>query len=278
MVHTDSLHVEWVRPPRENQTPIVFIHGFLGSSKDFVDIASQVNRPSLLVDLPGHGKSPPFATEGPWFDKTIQRLEQALGQQGVSKVDIVGYSLGGRIAMSFAHQHPNRVRRLVLESCHPGLHETSEQKARLDHDAVWANRFLNEWPSVLQDWYEQPIFNSNKLFRTALVASRIKQNPLHLSRAMMGFSLGHQPRIDHLDQPVLFISGELDAKYENIGRRWKAHHKNIGREWKAHHENLGRSTPLFFHQSVEGAGHNVHLEQPGAYLSHINHFINLDPL
>ena len=85
----------------------------------------------LTLDLPGHGATqtpaePERASMAETAADLDALLEQIVPQQ---QVDLMGYSMGGRLALFFALNYPDRVRRLVLESASPGLAEPEERHA-----------------------------------------------------------------------------------------------------------------------------------------------------
>jgi pimeloyl-ACP methyl ester carboxylesterase len=98
--------------------PVILIHGF-GSSLETWDGWSSLlegDRRVLRLDLPGSGLS--FGdTGGDYSDaRTMALLAGLMDAKGVSTADIIGNSIGGRIAWRFAGAYPDRVRRLVLVS------------------------------------------------------------------------------------------------------------------------------------------------------------------
>jgi 2-succinyl-6-hydroxy-2,4-cyclohexadiene-1-carboxylate synthase len=193
--------------------PIVFLHGFLGRAEDWEPVVSFLPSWSCIgFDLPGHGDSP-FVEE---FSIDIPRFH------------LVGYSLGGRIAMAFAAKHPEQIASLSILSAHPGLQSEEEKQRRLIADAEWA-KLLLELPidEFLNRWYDQSIFKS---FRPDLTM-RNKQNIPALASAIVHYSLGLQPRYE-VAEPIV---GERDEKF-------RALYKN----------------PIL----VPNAGHIVHLENP----------------
>lgn len=97
--------------------PIVFLHGLASSgSRDWPESAWRNvvdGRPSIVIDLPAHGDSPAAGV------LTTSRLLDALasaiiGAAGTGEVDVVGYSLGARLAWDLAGHPSLRVRRLAL--------------------------------------------------------------------------------------------------------------------------------------------------------------------
>ena len=93
--------------------PVVFLHGFLGSSLDWLEVLSYLpSFKSYLIDLPGHGKSA-FHPE-----LILPHFEE--------KIDLVGYSMGGRLALQYAAQNPQKIEKLILLSTHLGLFSEEE--------------------------------------------------------------------------------------------------------------------------------------------------------
>ncbi len=230
----------------------------MGRASEWEVLASKLVAPTLGIDLPGHGSSPVLLEEGPWFAATCLLLEKTLIALEIPIVDIVGYSLGGRVASHFAKRFPSKVRKIVLESSHPGLTDPTQRAARLESDKKWADQIEKDWPHVLDRWYEQPVFESLRRHPGLQLARNRKNDPFKLARAIEGFSLGHQSSHWHLDHPALFMTGAWDQKYRAIGTEWS---------------QVSPQIQLFI---VECAGHNIHLEQPEAYLAAIARFLELD--
>ena len=103
--------------------PIVFLHGFLGTSSDWEPVCSFLPDCHCIgIDLPGHGKSP--------FTKTFDF--------DIEKCHLIGYSMGGRLAMGYAAKYPERIASLTVIAGHPGLISPEEKRLRLEADARWA--------------------------------------------------------------------------------------------------------------------------------------------
>ena len=108
------LHVRDTGP--RDAPAIVMIHGFGASLHSWEPWARELSSTYrvLRFDLPGSGLSDPDP-QGDYRDaKTIALMLALLDQRGISKAHIVGHSIGGRIAWTFAAQQPQRVDRLVL--------------------------------------------------------------------------------------------------------------------------------------------------------------------
>jgi pimeloyl-ACP methyl ester carboxylesterase len=101
--------------PRDGP-PVLLLHGF-GSSLHTWDAWAQLlerERRVIRLDLPGFGLTGADPS-GDYADlRAVALLEGLLDQLGVARADVIGSSMGGRIAWRFAAERPARVRRLVL--------------------------------------------------------------------------------------------------------------------------------------------------------------------
>jgi pimeloyl-ACP methyl ester carboxylesterase len=101
--------------------PVVLLHALGSSARTWEAFAAELPRPSIALDLRGHGASP-------WpGDYTFTRMADDvlafLDAHGHAAVDIVGHSLGGAVAQHLAMREPGRVRRMVVEDICPPPHE-----------------------------------------------------------------------------------------------------------------------------------------------------------
>lgn len=240
--------------------PLLFLHGFLGRATDWDalrrDLAADYR--CLTLDLPGHGASPwPPAPARLTLARVADAVAAALRAQGAAPVTVVGYSLGGRLALALAARHPRCVSRLVLVSSSPGVEERTVRAARRTQDAAWAARFAQEpLAAVLRAWYAQPLFASlgrAPARRAALLATRAHNSPTALAAAITAFSPGREParwtalsRLVAAGLPVLALAGEHDARYVVLAQAMAAR------------------APGLRVDIVPGAGHTIPREQPDA--------------
>ncbi len=243
--------------------PLCFLHGFMGSSADWAPIVQALEDDfhGLTIDLPGHGESLNRPKKAYSVAGAAEAVVEGLDADGIDSCTLVGYSMGGRVALSLALRHPDRVDRLVLESASPGLRTEPERAERRTVDAERAARIEDDLEAFLADWYRLPLFGS--LARHDLidemVRTRSTNDPQELARALQGLSPGRQTpfwdRLDEIDCPTLVLTGALDDKYTAITK-----------EAAARIETACRVV-------VPKAGHNVHAERPAAFLDVLHSFL-----
>ena len=236
----------------KSKPALVLLHGFMGSMDDWQPLVSHLEAHCylVLVDLPGHGGS--LLGSHPGFNGFAHRLEQTLTTQGLPDYSLLGYSLGGRLAMAYTQEYQHRVKQLLLEGAHPGLEKMDEREQRHQSDQQWADRFHHEpVKEVLQDWYQQAVFavlSENQ--RSDLIEVRRHQSGQDLSRAMMAFSLSEQPDyrpfLRQNSASVHFLVGERDSKFSKLGQM------------------LLDDDCLNELHVIQQSGHNIHREQPKA--------------
>lgn len=111
--------------------PLLLLHGFTGDSTTWANLVEklQLERRCIMPDIVGHGKTESPEDSSSYEIKTVaSHMIQLLDRLKIKQVDLLGYSMGGRLALAIAVNYPERVRRLILESASPGL-ETEEERA-----------------------------------------------------------------------------------------------------------------------------------------------------
>ncbi|EIC22923.1 alpha/beta fold hydrolase [Thiorhodovibrio frisius] len=224
----------------------LLLHGFTGSHLDWIDLWPR-DFPALVMDLPGHGRSPDPKGD---FAQEIARLLAALPS---SIERIAGYSLGGRIALALMAQAPARFQELLILSAHPGLEDASERAARCRQDQIWIDLLRDQGiKRFASAWQRQALFRAQHLRAPMAVAiqhrRRLSQRPEGLARALACFGLGQMPptwpAIPVYNGHLHWISGAQDAKFCALG------------------EQVCQIRPATTHDILPDCGHNPLIEAP----------------
>lgn len=234
---------------------LVLLHGFLGSANDWSALIGQLpDYNCIAFDLPGHGHA---------HEQHLSRmadfpfwLNQQLQQRDITHYHLLGYSLGGRLALQFAATQPAGLQSLVLENAHPGLSSVEERKTRANVDARWARRFYREpLAEVLTNWYQQPVFaDLNPTERAQLIAERSQNSAAQLAYMLRCCSLAKQvdlyPWLRNTSLPVLYLCGEQDRKFQAIGAQLATHCTSVTQKILAGGHNLHRANPEFMAAAI----------------------------
>ncbi len=245
---------------------VLFLHGFMGSAADWQDVATAIGgRASCIaLDLPGHGGSLDLTPEAYTMEGTARAVIRTLDELEARRPVIVGYSMGGRLALYLALRYPERCAGLFLESASPGLEGAEERAARRDADEEKAKRLESgDFENFLRDWYRQPLFaplaREEGLLRQTIEARR-RNDPSELARSLRGMGTGSQPSLwedlEGLTVPTLAVAGELDGKYAGISSR------------------MASISPKVEPVVVPGVGHNAHDEAPAQYVALLGRFLD----
>lgn len=186
------------------------LHGFLGHGSDWesFDLGIPTARPCLLGEVPTQS----FSAWGRTFTAQVKAVDDA--------PLLLGYSMGGRLALHALLANPGLWRGAVIVSAHPGLSSDAERAARIESDEMWARRFLADpWEKVVADWQGQSIFGGRlcPLRREESLYSREA-----LAAALRLWSLGRQEdlksRLGDISCPVLWVVGQDDGKFATQAR------------------------------------------------------------
>ncbi|MFQ3663798.1 MAG: 2-succinyl-6-hydroxy-2,4-cyclohexadiene-1-carboxylate synthase [Chloroflexaceae bacterium] len=241
------LHLPYTRTG--HGPPLLLLHGFTGSAEEWAGLIPALAplRQVIAVDLPGHGRAPaPTDLSCYTMEHTVAGLLALLDHLNHAVCDVLGYSMGGRVALHLAVAAPTRVGSLILESASPGIEDAAERAARAAADDALAARIEQEGLEWFVDhWASLPLFASQARLpaatRAALRERRLRGSAAGYAASLRGMGAGRQrslwAELPALRIPALIISGELDEKYVAIGAR------------------VAAAMPLARQAIVPGAGH-----------------------
>ena len=159
-----------------------------------------------------------------WAEKFCDRIRSAPDEG--DKPILVGYSMGGRLALHALLEDPNCWKAAVIISSHPGLSDDEERAKRLANDLRWSEAARElPWSEFLNRWNAQPVFDgSDTVDRSDLVTHRES-----IAKAFDVWSLGRQEalgeRIAEIGCPILWITGEKDRKFSALAEQLPLRHE-----------------------------------------------------
>ena len=257
------MNLNWVESGNSNGELIIFIHGFMGDNSDWniVNKSFEKDYHILAVDLPGHGKSDlplnPYT-----FTSVAENIRHKINKYK-KKSYIIGYSLGGRVALYCLDLFPQLLKGIILESSHPGLKNNKDKQKRYGQDLKLFQQVNSseELKLFLSQWYCNPIFKNINKHKNyfSMINKKTNNNIANLKKSLEYLSLGIQenfwPLLKITNMPILFLSGELDCKYSQIGK------------------NLANINQKIIEINIKNTSHNTHFTHPEKYISEIESFL-----
>ena len=242
---------------------ILFLHGFMGDGHDFQAVIDLISEQfcCLIIDLPGHGATEVKQEQDYRITNVAQAIIELLQKLSIKQCFLVGYSMGGRIALYLTIYFPQYFKRVILESTSPGLATKSERDRRIKQDLQLAEQLESQdYFLFLTQWYSNPLFASFRQHPNyhQAIARRLKNNPLKLAQSLRNMGTGMQPSLWHKlaanKIPLLLVVGELDRKFMVINQK------------------IASLCCLSNLNIVKGSGHNVHFEKPLEFANPISYF------
>jgi len=237
----------------------------MGSGLDWQLIAEHLspNYYCLIPDLPGHGQTVVMGNDDDYqMEILAPALMQFMGEKNISISSLLGYSMGGRLALYLLTKFPDNWLSIVLESTSPGLESEKERSERLKHDAHLAKKIENsDFELFIAEWYRQPLFSSlqQKADFQDLISRRMQNDPKQLITSLKMMGTGKQQSLwgdlREIKNRVLLLAGEFDRKFSTIMARMEK--TLVQAELKI----------------IKDAGHNIHFEQPLVYSENIFNFL-----
>jgi 2-succinyl-6-hydroxy-2,4-cyclohexadiene-1-carboxylate synthase len=228
---------------------VVFVPGFMQRGSTWDEVAGRVGEryPTSCLDFASHT-----------FEERIAELRAAAAPGSA----VVGYSMGGRLALHVAVAEPRRFSAAVVLSSTGGLEDADERRRRRDADeelAAWMETASIK--EVVERWEKLPVFEgqSPELVE-AQRPGRLSHDPAQLAALLRTAGQGVLPPVwdemAALAAPLLAIAGERDVLYTAAARR------------------LAAIAPAGRHSVVAGAGHAAHLEHPAEVAADLLAFLD----
>ena len=233
-------------------------HGFTQTARSWGPFAELVGagRELVRVDLPGHGGSSDVRAD---LVESGELLAQ-VASSGTVPFDLLGYSLGARVALHAALGAPVGLRRLVLIGGTAGIEDAARREQRRARDDALAEDVEADLDKFLARWVAAPMFAG---LRDPGLEERRRNTKEGLASSLRLAGAGTQApswqRLGELRAPVLAVAGAADVRFALAAAR------------------LARLAPNGVFSLVPGAGHAAHLEQPVLCAGIVRRFLDASP-
>ena len=245
--------------------PLIILHGLFGISDNWVSIARRLGEhyEVFVIDQRNHGQSPHSSTFN-YFAMVDDLLEFMDDHQIVNPI-LIGHSMGGKVAMNFALEHPQKVHRLISVDM-----SVRAYPARLQHmeiiEAMLAVDFekvhsrgeveLQIAPAIQSERIKMFVMKNLYRINSHRFAWRIniKDIDANLENVFVGVESPYQ-----FEKPSLFIKGELSDYI-------------LQEDYKL----IKQKFPQAEFTTIKGASHWVHAEKPKELCAVLSKFLEHD--
>nr|WP_184526224.1 2-succinyl-6-hydroxy-2,4-cyclohexadiene-1-carboxylate synthase [Bacillus benzoevorans] len=268
-MHCEINGLNYYIEERGSGFPLILLHGFTGDCSTWEPFYQEWSGHSRLIaiDIIGHGKSDsPEQIERYDMLSVTNDIKKILEQQlHIEKADLLGYSMGGRLALSFAILFPQMVRKLILESSSPGLESETERENRRKQDEKLGLFILEQGMEKFVDYWENiSLFATQKKLpspkQERVRKQRLKNSDIGLHNSLTGMGTGAQPswwqQLHKIEAETLLVTGSLDEKFCLIAKKMMKKIKQC--KWL----------------EVDGSGHAIHVENPDKFGTIMKRFLS----
>ena len=157
-VSLKGLRLHYLDWGTEGEPPLLFLHGALqqGHSWDFISLALCADYHVLALDARGHGDSQ-WSPDGDYsLDAHLQDLDGFVEAVGLERFILVGHSMGGRNAYTYASRRPGRVKALVIVDVGPEVGKPGEARIRRFRELPDESGSYEEFVSRVQGYTGRP--------------------------------------------------------------------------------------------------------------------------
>jgi len=249
--------------------PLIILHGLYGSSDNWVSTGKELaeNFEVYLVDQRNHGRSPHAADHN--YDVMKEDLRNFMDQHSIDKAIIMGHSMGGKTAMFFAAEYPERISHLIVVDISPRSYRTSNTNQLKGHETIISAMYNLDFYGIenrqdIDDILSKSIPQTRIRQFLLKNVNRSKNNEYSWSLNLKALRNNLPVIMDGLDEnqseitgfPTLFIRGEESDYILEEDEKF-----------------IKRLFPYADIETVPDAGHWLHAEQPEIFMQKVNNFI-----
>lgn len=245
--------------------PLLLLHGFSGDATTWHEVIERLadHFALIAIDLLGHGASDAPADAASYrMESLASDLIGLLDKLKLKRPSLLGYSMGGRLALFLAREFPGRFGALVLESATPGLADAGARAERRRRDNALADVIeANGVASFVENWESLPLWLTQSEAQIRVQRKqRLTNSARGLANSLRGMGAGAQPnlwgQLPDITLPTGLIVGEHDDKFRLINQL------------------MAEAIPRARLMIIPGAGHNTHLENPDAFCQALRTFLS----
>lgn len=264
----DGAKIAYYRGRKSSGPPIIVLSGGPGTDHRYMRVGGALDRLAerrAVIFFDQRGTSNSGVGPAPTtIQKLVEDVEAIRLAADAEKVDLLGHSFGGYLAMAYAATHPQRVRSMILvASAMPKLGEETQLLEAIYPDKIeqWRKErslLPSVFPAPAIKTFQSMEFVDQKALKSFLKAVEGYTYNLAANSALRADMAARDfwPQVREIKAPVLVVHGRFDAVLA-ASDSWKLHKAIAGSEFEI----------------VEAAGHLPHVERPREFMSRIFKFL-----
>lgn len=249
--------------------PLIIIHGLYGSSDNWVSIGRKLaeNFEVFIIDQRNHGKSPHSPDHN--YQVLKADLLEFMDAQSIVKAIIIGHSMGGKVAMFFAADYPERVSHLIVADISPSSYQFTSSTQLLAHTTIIRAMFNLDFYGISN---RQEV---DDILAKSIPENRIRQFLLKNIKRSKNNEYSWRLNIRTIKNELKNIMEGLDENQTEISGFPVLFIKGGNSDYiqKDDEKIIKKIFPYADIETIPNAGHWLHAEQPELFLEKINDFI-----
>lgn len=241
--------------------PLIILHGLLGMLDNWQAPARLLEDQfqCILVDLRNHGHSPhaPEHSYTAMMEDIIELMEQELD---LSQAHFLGHSMGGKVVIKLAQEHPEKVRKLIVADIGPKYYP-------IHHDKIFAALRAVPLEALSKRTDAEPYMEP--FVSEVGVRQFLMKSLYHPGRGVYGWRFNLDALENRLDDVGESLN-ELDYEGETLFIRGGKSDYITDEDWP----DIKLLFPNAFLQTIEDAGHWVHAEKPKEFVAAVRDFLS----
>jgi len=247
--------------PKKHQRPLLLLHGLLGSMDNWRTQAKWLShsRPIITIDLRNHGHSPHFI--GMSYKQMALDIIKVLEQEELTCIDLLGHSMGGKVAMWLALHYPHLIARLIVVDIAPKKYPLWHQKIftvmlKAPLSQFQSRQQINQYLAQFIEEESERAFLSKNLQRCRQGSYKWRCNISEIVKSYLKIA-GFPPSPLTFSKQVLFIRGDASVYIMS-----------------SDYPLISTVFPQSQIQTIMGSGHLPHIEQADSFRQCLELFLS----
>lgn len=256
-----ELHYTDTGATEQHTPPLIILHGLFGSADNWRSHIKRWHeqRRVVAVDLRNHGRSP--HTPGMRYEDMARDVIDVMDRLDIRQCDLLGHSMGGKVAMTLARCYPERVARLIVADIAPIAYEHG-------HDDIFrAHRLVED---ALPESRREADETMSEVIDSKMTRQFLATNLLRDDQGILGWRVG----LDHIEEgyPDIVAPPGGEAPFRGPALVLRGEHSNYVEDSAL--DVIYQIMPAAQIETIPDAGHWLHAEQPEAFAEHTEAFLN----